>query len=67
MTDRSEPTWENQLWHAERVYQEQGDHALMNPHGATGKICGCNKCFCCAAYTVHQQWKERHQIWRHGS
>jgi hypothetical protein len=50
--DRSEPTYANQLWHAERVATEKGKDALLNPSAYTGKICGCKTCYCCAAYAV---------------
>ena len=53
INDRSEPTWENQIWHAERLLKEKGAKALYSPHAATGKICGCGTCFCCAALQVY--------------
>lgn len=52
-----EPTWENQLWHARRLLQEKGWHALNNPHAMIGRQCGCGNCFCCAALTVVKDHK----------
>ncbi len=47
--DRNEPTWINQLWHAERMPDsELRQHALVslsNRHR-------CTDCFCCAALQV---------------
>ena len=48
----SEPTFENQLWHARKLLAEQGREALNNPHGMIGRTCGCGTCFCCAAAQV---------------
>jgi Domain of unknown function (DUF3560) len=48
----SEPTYENQLWHARKLLAEQGREALENPHAMTGRTCGCGECFCCAAVQV---------------
>ncbi len=50
--DHVEPTWENQLWHAEKLYAEKGRAALDNPHAMIGRACRCMDCFCCAAMTV---------------
>jgi len=50
-----EPTWENQLWHANRLADEKGLAALYSPHAATGRICGCGRCFCCAALHVYNE------------
>lgn len=66
MINRDEPTYENQLWHAERYYQEKGAFALNNPHGMTGKICKCGECFCCAANEVLIRHKDQLRIFRHG-
>jgi hypothetical protein len=52
MNDSSLPTWENQLQRARDLLREQGRAALENPHAATGRICGCRACFCCAALRV---------------
>lgn len=51
----TEPTYENQLWHARKLLAEQGREALENPHAATGRQCGCGTCFCCAAVQVLQE------------
>ena len=51
--DRSEPTYENQLWHARKLLAEKGAEALRN-HALIGKECGCKDCFCCAALEVYQ-------------
>ncbi len=48
----SEPTYENQLWHARKLLAEQGREALNNPHAMIGRSCGCGTCFCCAAAQV---------------
>ena len=50
--DRSEPTWENQVWHARQLLAKHGYNALYNPHAMIGKECGCGTCFCCAALKV---------------
>lgn len=50
--DLPAPTWENQLQRARALLREQGRDALENPHAATGRICGCRTCFCCAALLV---------------
>lgn len=52
--DRSKPTWDNQLWHARRLYHEKGADALNNPHAMIGRTCGCGTCFCCAALKVYR-------------
>jgi len=57
MDNHNEPTYENQVWHAERLLKESGPEALYSPHAATGKICGCETCFCCAALQVYKQWE----------
>ncbi len=54
---RSETTWENQIAHANRLADEKGLDALYSPHAATGKICECGVCFCCAALEVYNQRK----------
>lgn len=48
----SEPSYENQLWHARKLFNEKGYRELDNPHGMTGRSCGCGTCFCCAAAQV---------------
>ena len=48
----SEPTWENQIWHARKLAKEKGLRAVYNPHGMIGKQCRCGNCFCCAALYV---------------
>ena len=55
MNDRTEPTWENQIWHAERLLNEKGPEALNNPHAMIGRTCKCGTCFCCAAATVYKK------------
>lgn len=57
--DRTKPTWENQVWHAERLLADKGERALENPHAMTGRICGCGSCFCCAALYVLKKHRER--------
>jgi len=52
MENHTEPTYENQLWHARKLLAEEGRAALNSPHAMTGKICGCGTCFCCAALQV---------------
>jgi len=52
--DGSKPTYNNQLWQAARLLVEKGMEAVTNPHAATGKMCGCGACFCCAALAVVQ-------------
>ena len=46
------PTYNNQLWQAAELLVNSGPIALENPHAATGRICGCGECFCCAAQEV---------------
>ena len=57
MNDRSEPTWENQLWHARRVLADKGPEALNNPHAMIGRTCGCGTCFCCAALRIYKNYQ----------
>lgn len=45
-------TFADMLHNARRILREKGIHALYNPHAATGKICRCGNCFCCAAWQV---------------
>lgn len=52
------PTWENQITRAREVLRDDGPHALLNPHAATGKICGCMQCFCCAALKVYWEYQK---------
>jgi hypothetical protein len=49
------PTYANQLKSARELLARDGPNALWSPHAATGRICGCGACFCCAALEV---WKE---------
>ena len=57
------PTFENQLIRARQLLKEQGLNALYSPHAATGKLCKCGDCFCCAALIV---WNESKAIaWEH--
>lgn len=52
--DHSEPTWENQLWHArQQPSYELRRHAQVS----TDNKHRCEGCFCCAALTVLE---ERH-------
>lgn len=55
--NRTEPTWENQLWQARRLAKEKGLGALNDPHAMTGRTCGCKGCFCCAALEVYNELK----------
>jgi hypothetical protein len=57
--DRSEPTYENQLWHARKLLEEKGLEAVDNPHGMIGRTCGCGSCFCCAAAQVVKEEKAK--------
>jgi hypothetical protein len=50
--DHSEPTYENQLWHARKLLREKGREAVNNPHAMIGRDCKCGDCFCCAAAQV---------------
>ena len=47
--DHTAPTWENQIWHAERLaiddLRRHASVSLNNRHR-------CTSCFCCAALTV---------------
>lgn len=52
MNDHSEPTRDNQIWHARKLMREQGPRTLLNPHAYIGIECGCGTCFCCAARFV---------------
>lgn len=47
--------YHDQLEKARRLLKEKGRDALYNPHAATGRICGCRDCFCCAALEVWQE------------
>lgn len=49
--NHSEPTFENQLWHARKLIEDKGTKELQR-HAAVGKMCGCGGCFCCAALHV---------------
>lgn len=57
------PTYENQLKHARRLLAVAGRDALWSPHAATGRMCGCKSCFCCAALQVYNEEQQR---WRSG-
>jgi len=59
MDSHAEPTYENQLWHARKLLAEKGRGALDNPHGMTGRTCGCGSCFCCAAAEVVRMYDKR--------
>ena len=50
----SKPTYANQRWQAAKLLVDKGIEAVRNPHGLTGRICGCHKCFCCAALEIEQ-------------
>ena len=52
MNRHTEPTYENQLWHARNLVAEKGIEALNNPHAMIGRTCKCGQCFCCAAAQV---------------
>ena len=58
-TDRSTPTYENQLWHARKLLADKGRNALHNPHGMIGKQCRCGSCFCCAAAQVVREFDKQ--------
>jgi len=58
MDNHSEPTYENQLWHARRILAEQGREALDNPNGMIGRTCRCGSCYCCAAAQVVREFDE---------
>lgn len=53
-----EPTFDNQLWTAAELLVNQGMNALENPHAATGRMCKCGSCFCCAALDVLNRARE---------
>lgn len=54
------PTWDNQMWHARRVWHDEGP-AELKRHAEVGKTCGCKGCFCCAALmTYRAQIAQRH-------
>lgn len=55
----NEPTYVNQIRLARKLLSERGIHALYNPHAATGKICGCGDCFCCAALEVYNEARKQ--------
>lgn len=55
-SDRSAPTRDNQLWHARKLLREKGRDSLDNPHGMTGRSCGCGSCFTCAAAETVKQY-----------
>jgi len=55
MNDHTQPTWNNQLWHARKLAEEKGLEALNDPHAMTGRICKCGLCFCCAALQVYNE------------
>jgi hypothetical protein len=59
MNNRTEPTYENQIWHAKRLLKEQGYDALNNPHAMIGRTCKCGTCFCCAAAEVARKHSEK--------
>ena len=54
--NRSDPTYENQLWHARRLLKEKGADAFNNPHAMIGRTCKCGGCFCCAAKQVYREY-----------
>ena len=49
-----QPTRDNQIWHARRVWYDEGPEELKR-HAAIGRECKCGTCFCCAAEFVYQQ------------
>lgn len=52
--DHSEPTWENQLWHARKLEtNELQRHASVSRDNRHR----CQDCFCCAAWTVLEERK----------
>lgn len=54
MSNETEPTWANQLWHARQMEShELRRHATVSTHNRHR----CEDCFCCAALTVLE---ERH-------
>ena len=57
-TNRTEPTFENQIWHARNLLARKGLAALESPHAMTGKICRCGSCFCCAALQVANEARD---------
>lgn len=51
--DRSKPTWDNQIWHAERLLAEKGRKELMrHARVSLDNRHECRECFCCAALHV---------------
>ena len=57
MDNHREPTYNNQLFHARQLLMDEGLSALDNPPGATGRMCKCGSCFCCAAAQVVKEHK----------
>lgn len=52
--DGTRPSYNNQVYQAALLLARDGEKALENPHAATGRMCGCGSCFCCAALEVLQ-------------
>jgi len=53
MTETNKSFFELQIGQAQKLAAERGIAALRNPHVFTGRVCGCNNCFCCAALKVY--------------
>jgi hypothetical protein len=51
----TEPTYNNQRYHAAVLLSERGIEALNNPHAMIGRTCGCGTCFCCAAAEIESK------------
>lgn len=51
--DRSAPTRDNQIWHAEKLLREKGRKELeRHARVSLDNKCQCGTCFCCAALFV---------------
>ena len=61
MKNELEPTYENQLRMARKLFVEKGYDGLNNPHGMIGRTCKCGQCFCCAAAQVIRELTGKEQ------
>ena len=57
-TDHSEPTWENQLWHAEQLNTLE-KRAELRRHASVSRDNRhrCEDCFCCACLKVLERYE----------
>jgi hypothetical protein len=55
--DRSEPTWNNQIWHARQLLREKGLKELQRHASvSTNNRHECTECFCCACLAVAREF-----------